>query len=42
MPGWVGLYRIDFRLSASETPGRKQLYFMINYNPTNQAPIWVR
>jgi uncharacterized protein (TIGR03437 family) len=42
MPGWVGLYQIDLRLSASETPGRKQLYFMINYNPTNQAPIWVR
>ena len=41
MPGWVGLYQIAFRLSEGETPGRKQLYFMIDYNPTNQMPIWV-
>jgi uncharacterized protein (TIGR03437 family) len=41
-PGWVGLYQINFRLSEGETPGRKQLLFLIDYNPTNQAPIWVQ
>ena len=40
-PGWVGLYQVNFRISESETPGRKQLLFVIDSNPTNQAPIWV-
>jgi uncharacterized protein (TIGR03437 family) len=41
-PGFVGLYQVNFRVNAQESPGRKWLYFSVDFRSTNQVPIYVQ